>query len=78
MIHLILSLICVCVFLTIAAGMTQVCRDLISGHGAVGRHGPSGLSQADKTTLPDTTEDEQMVGTRYQHTETLLTFNLER
>lgn len=77
MIHLLLSLICFCVFLTIAAGMTQVGRDLISGHGTAGRHGPSGLSQADKPTLPDSTGNEQMVGTRHQHTETVLTYNLE-
>lgn len=53
MIHLLLSLICVCAFLTVAAGVSQVGRDLIMGCGSDGPSSSSWLSQFSDMALPD-------------------------
>lgn len=60
MIHLLLSLICICAFLAVAAGMSQVGRDLITGRGTSGRHGPSGLSQSDDKALSEEAGPDQL------------------
>jgi hypothetical protein len=79
MIPLLLSFICICVFLAITAGMSQVVYDLISECGAEGQNSSPGQLQADWATLSGLTGIEQMVGLGHQHTGCyyLLTWNSE-